>query len=532
MLKLVIVDDEPMEREAIASYIDWGSMGIEVVGNAGNGKQAIDVIMDLQPDIVISDVKMPVMDGLEMAQKVKAIFPGIKIIFCSAYDEFEYVKNAINAEAYGYILKPVKDDELFRVVKSAADKCIKEKYENSKYDVLKKQVEKNLSLLKERVIKDIIFNRDVDENSIKLSHSLLRGFSGIMVVIAVQINKGCEYKAAEIEKILASEVKDYENSLIAQLKEDEYVIIICMDTACPEEVHGIVKERAAVIRENVLKRLNVDIIQGYSSCEGGIDALPALYREAKRAAYYNMLIGMDIIIGKKDIETIGSTNECKDSRIDDGFYMAIRNEDIELANSFLDAYFDDLLRTGQMSLQYIHAGCIRIINEIINILKDMGYEIDSMYSSGNFPWEELLSLERVPDVKAWMQKTLFTVIGFLDNGKKDKKSKIVYEVQDFLEENYSAPLSLDIIAEEVKLTPNYLSRIFREKTGTSLVDYLKDLRIKKAIDLLSDISVYIYEIARRVGFEDTSYFCTVFKKTVGLTPSQYREIINTNVHKK
>lgn len=401
MVTMVIVEDERFEREALKNCIDWELIGVEIVGEAADGASGLSMVIEKKPDIVLTDVCMPVMDAIEMSKNIRSIVPETKIIFISSYDDFEYVRQGISLSICAYVTKPVKEEELLRVVKKAADDIIEQKMEAKIYSKIKNNYNISLWLARQAAVCQLMTRVPVTREHLD--------YLGLGWLEWDQGYKGVFLWVPENPKECSEGVRLLEN----------------------KEFPGCVKAVTTRIGD-----------------------------------------------GR------GATITLWEAVPDDGMAKAAETVILEL------------LKEGGIRVKRLEsawAGCA-------------GQGIDELYES---------ILRKGISFKGGIAGEMMD--------KKRSRSEIVEAVEQIIKENYDKSLSIESIAKSLHFTPNYIGTVFKREKKEGINRYLLNVRMEHACKKLEYTDKAINEIALECGYENVTYFHTIFKKEVGMTPSEFRQ---------
>jgi two-component system response regulator YesN len=533
VIKLIIVDDDAVERFSLRNYINWSIIGVEVVGDAWNGMQAIDLAMSLKPDIILSDIKMPVMDGLDMAKKIKAIEPNTKIILCSAHDDFTYAREAVNLNVFGYILKPVRDEELLVMVKKAADKCIEERMHGAIVEKLKNNVKVNFSLMRESIVHELLFGdsgtgEDVIRNA-GLDWILETGKANGLLLIRWPKNSHIpSERIKELEKALFS---DGSRFIHLKLSLNELVILIQTDeTEMLLEEHMDALSKQAEVFLNANGEAEVCVVSASSSSsDNGFKALLSDANDKIELRWARMVLTQ--LDGARNFRNKPISNSAK-MEISDISNVIFKNE---LSNAFRDAdetgirasickYFDQVFTTKSTSADWYEQGLI-VLSTIVTISREGGYNPFSGIDEEINHWTMLLNMKSLESIQEHLVKCAVSIIKSYTGSTKDKTDFIIGQIERIVEKHYNEPLTVEQIASMLHFSPNYLGVTYKTKRNISISQYITKFRICKSMELLRGFSYSIVDISQMCGYENIPYFHTMFKKYIGITPNQYRQMI-------
>ena len=531
MYKVLIVDDEITVREGLVRVIDWEDCNCVVCGEAGSGEQGIDMITEIKPDIIITDIRMRIVSGLEMIEKVKSVSGNAKIIILTGHREFDYAQEGVRLGVFDFILKPTDLDVLTESVKRAVKKLEGENSREEELGTYKKIFYKNIPILKERLLYDIIFNINTENDNISKELEFYDININNFFVMVFE-HDGKSYNELEdhrvlqtgISKIVKDVFSDHEK-IFDILNADKSIFVV--------EIENEVLNSDLLCRkcENVLEKIsNISertFSVGISSAGYGIMDISSKFTEAEFALSHKFYIGDDSILFFKDIEPMqtfeGILNILADK--EKILIQAVSVGNIELTLKTLEV-IDELnskLNGNRLSiLKKFFREVVLSVNEIRTyILKKEG----GVKPNVSVSFYKLV--EEADDTAALMSvlREVSLNVAELVNEYNNKTISIkVKKAIEFINENYMKQITLNDVAESIFVSSNYTSKIFKRELGMNFSDYLIDVRIKKAKMLLKNIEYKNYEIAEMVGIPDAYYFSKIFKRITGCTPSEFRNI--------
>lgn len=526
--KIMIVDDEADVREGIASHINWDKLHMEVVGLAENGKDALEKAENYEVDIVLTDIKMPFLDGLEMSRQLLKLHPYCKIIILTGFDEFEYAQEAIRLNAAEYVLKPVNVLELTEVlerVKETLDKSIEEK---RNIDFLKKRYEEALPVLKGRFLSNMLTGY-YEEN--KLDEQ--------MEFYDVKI-RGYRYYSSVVFEI--TRIKGDRPSVSMELVNLSVHGIIreCFENRCGCEViiesFGIVAitawnkeqiDKVISITNEVCQKcrhiLDVEVTAGIGRLRAGIHELHYSFREAKEALEYKIIIGVGSAIYIEDMEQVQPIQAAYDSCSEKLLLSAIKFGSSQNLGSLISDMFDRASTYDEWDQRIF---ILNFINSIYKIVKEYNLQNENQI------WGPLKKL--MEDTVHWnikensIEKDCYVICSRISScisQKRENAAKLlIKEAKKYIEEHYGeSDLSVEKICSRLHVSQSYFSTLFRKETGISYVQYLTEVRMANAIMLLQETDYKTYIISKMVGYDDPNYFSHVFKRRFGMSPVKYRQ---------
>lgn len=536
MLKLLIVDDEDLDREGLIAELDWEQYGISEIKSARTGMEAIRIMKDFEPDILMTDIRMPVMSGLQLAEKAKALFPNIKIVFISGYDKFEYAQEALKLNAYRYILKPIDTDQLIALLVDLVDSILQEKSKTQKENIKNDIMYESQGYLKSRLFLDCFYNFYDDENELisRANYIGLNIIAGKYILLITQIDSYNEWvkdiSREENEKInldiccIACEMrKDIYCIDAAMIDRQICAVLISCNSHVPDE---LLFDEACIVAEELIETvkqmINISISIGVSSVYPNFIGIKDGYSECRDALKKKIYAGK----GKVHTKPQKSTNV--------NIKLNIENMGMELSKMViagdksgiihtLDSMFDMMINNQVENSVYIQQLCISIIYRLNVTIMEMGLEPHDVWGDNSSLINKPMEFETIAEMRQWMKEIFLYVIKYYEGLKDDKDFSFRREFEKYIENNYQKDITLKQLAEEWHYSPNYLGNMVRQKFSRGFSEYLVEFRMEKASKLLKNDKIRIYEVAHQVGYNNISSFIKQFKQTKGLTPAEYRE---------
>lgn len=531
MYKMVIVDDEMLVRIGIKTIIPWEEHGFVVAGEASDGKQAIELCKKILPDIVLADIKMPHMDGLEFFREARKLIPDLKVVILSCYDDFSYVREALKLGASDYILKPTMSPKyLLEVMYNLRKQIDEEKSAISEVSSLRTQVEKSRNLLKDDLLRDLIFNNNFSDSEaeIKLKEfnlSLSRQNLYIHILkvdnLAVLKNYNTEYDKSilflSISNIISEILVNYPNVETLSNESREFIFIVSFTReVCEEKIHSQINSFCSKLHSLIIKYLNVTVSIGVSRMHTGFANLEKAYLEAEHAMENRFYTGSgrtnfyeeNFVIEK----SINITTMIESLPIQ----KAIETGNPNLLNADIDKIFSTLkaCSIGKARQMCIHL-LFHISREYSLLFLDTQKIVDKYDSYGM-----ILQLDTLDSIIELMHKVIrdFTK----QSGQICDCSSIVNKARLFVKQYYSEDISLKRISDYLNISKNYFCQLFKNETGENFISYLNRFRVEKAKELIIKEDFKTYEIAEKVGIPNARHFSNLFKIITGQLPTEYR----------
>lgn len=530
MYKMMIVDDEDWVRERLIHTLDWESKGVQVIDEAANGVEALEKAKLKRPEIILTDIRMPNMDGLELIKQLKENRIQAKTIIISGYSDFDYAKKALILGAYDYILKPVEDDDLFETVERCMEQIRSERAQLALLDKADLQVNKRLPLLKEmffwNLINDHIQNEqdvldalaDFEINNKNLNHVCFI----IHVYSDEKVNPQQETRGDFVQFVIGNVVKD----ILDQISENDILFTnsgemvgIVSSALPPAELSDKLLLLSDEIQKVVGRILSRSVTFGIGSVCDDMRHISLSYRQAKQFSLANGYLSKGNASGV-NVPTSSIKADAYRGNDTDPLIFAIITGNKNTAIAELDQIIAQNRNMQPAELKFIF---IHIVNSIVKTSLN-GYKVVEDFSNYCLNILELLNKShKVEEIHWVLADAIEKIIDFLSKTQNKRKRKAIERAVSYIEENYSQPISLHIVSDMLMLNASYFSKVFKEEMGIPFSKYLMEYRVSKAIELMSDMSLKIYEIADQVGYEDVQYFTKIFKSIKGISPMQYRE---------
>jgi Response regulator containing CheY-like receiver domain and AraC-type DNA-binding domain len=516
MIKVLIADDRDFERQRLKSVVNWQLYGIDIIGEARNGREAFNLCLNLKPEILITDIKMPIMDGIELARALSSALPTLKIIFLTAYSDFEYTRNAIELNVCGYILKPYTEKDITDSIGRALDEISDYSYRKKKEEEFNSMFEGNLSTLREAFLYEMITSTaDISEKNfwnkanflgIQFNYDL---FVMLMIRARFAPNSKKEIRNLRIEmdQIINSAVSRYCKTSYTILDSTaDIIVLLNIDDELPErETQNLISMIVSALH-NSLSEHNYSVHINSSTVGHGFKSWNRLYSQVARNTAN---IGSDI-----DRETVTGIFE-KYKEVEPEIFAALKQGQGPYAFSIVKTIIEYAASKGFVASHLLKI-CLSFYCEVTKLRHE------STTQKNDVELEVILKLETTNDVCLWMQRMLNETQRQLSSIKESKNSHIIENVKNIVQTQYNKFIDVASISAQVYMSQNYLRTIFKEQTGKSLSDYITDLRISKACHLLTKSKYKISEIPEQVGLHNNPHFFFLFKKYTGDTPSEYR----------
>ncbi|MGN0391651.1 MAG: response regulator [Bariatricus sp.] len=532
-IKVFLVEDEMVIRNGIVKSINWEKEGYRLVGEASDGELAYPMILKEKPDILLTDIKMPFMDGLELSRLVKQELPDTKILIFSGYDEFEYAKEAIRIGVTEYLLKPVSSAQLLEVMRRISKQIEQDREEREMLrqyqEDMKENVERERQNFFSHVIRGEVSIGEAVKNGKKYGMDLSAGFYSIILfkifstpeenIVSEHIWKICEKIETKVDEI--------PYAYYFQRGIDGWVFLLTAESK--EQMEERQKNLCDCLAEIMKKERKVEYFGGIGKPVERIRNLGQSFRDAERifaerftrqsnqflSGFEKMDVYKDDEFQIKDLGDVGKSREMIEKFLNNG-----TKEELE---EFMDTYFirmkEDKLQSTLMR-QYI-------IMDIYIVIMSFCEKIDAVNHDYQQETEKLKStiqnMNSVSEIRAYITYMLNQAIELRDSISKKRYADIIKAAEKMISEHYmSEEISLNSVADSVGMSPSYFSSVFSKESGKTFVEFLTETRMEKAKELLMCSALKTSEIGYEVGYKDPHYFSYIFKKTQGCSPKDYR----------
>ena len=523
-LQLLIVDDEKLDREGLFRQLDWAQHHISEVFLAKNGPAALEIMEQHSIDILFTDIKMPRMTGVELAQRARQRNPALRIVFISGYDDFQYMKIAIQINAFEYMLKPVNIGELRSCVDGIVGDIVNERKKRTEESALLWVADEGMPLLRQKFMLDLIFGvaDDFERRTAELEMTIEPGWMAVLLIEVDNLpgftNAELAQRMGELQRAIRALTHPFSLLEVVQVEKGHLAVIVGASIEL-DAMEGEVSALAEAILRSVTDSFGVTI--GVGNTVAGLHELNASYDRSVKAVLGKLYKGNGAVLyydGDDEEDALGSVQ-----KIDYDIAGCLLKLDLAKANYLLDFMFDSFEQQKNNDRQNVQYHCINIISRIEIILSDLNVQMEDILGNNVSLIGKLLKFETILDIRQWMKNIIRAAIEYLAAKRTSKSSRIVAEIVAYVETKYAQDISLNAIAQILFYSPNHLGNIFRQEFGKGFGEYLTEYRIKRAAELLQDHKMKILEASLAVGYKDMPTFIKNFKALYGVTPSEYRE---------
>ena len=541
MLKIFLAEDEVIVRETIKRMIPWENLGFELVGEAADGEMALPLLLRQKPDLLITDIKMPFMDGLTLAKVAKKEIPGLKVVILSGYDDFNYAKQAINIGVEDYLLKPITKNALIERLTEIRSRYEHEKTQKEYYEKFHREMqayEKNSSRdFFEALVSGSMDMMEIYRRSEKLGLDIVAEAYNVLIFtmnceedFSGQREGYSEWEAESLE-LLEEFFSENTSAMLFRCNIFSYGVLIKGQKetieentrSCVSEIQRILdrkeqKRQWFVAAGEPVERLS-QIQKSYYSASR---AFSQRYLYDENILYYDEMASME----KKNVTEDDSTylQKVDVNALNPAILQKfLSNGLLEETENFVKDYFYAIGQEPLESLVFRNYVTLNVRFSVMSFLKEIGCDTRTLEQEDT---EDVLSesSKSLENAIAYAKKIISQAIALRDQNSGNKNRSILKTAVDFIDSHYmEEDMSLNKAANAANVSANHFSALFSQNMGQTFIEYLTNLRMNKAKEYLRCTSMRSSEIAGEIGYKDAHYFSYLFKKTQGMTPSDYRK---------
>lgn len=543
MLKIFLAEDEVVVRETIKRMIPWEELGFELVGEAADGEMALPLLLRQQPDLLITDIKMPFMDGLTLARLAKKEIPGLKVVILSGYDDFNYAKQAIGIGVEDYLLKPITKNALIERLSEIRSRYEHEKTQKEYYEKFQREMqayEKNSSRdFFEALVGGSMDMMEIYKRAEKLGLDIVAEAYNVLIFtmncdedFSGQRDEYSSWEAESLE-LLENFFAGHSSAMLFRSNIFSYGVLLKGQRetieentrACVDEIRKILsrqdgrREWFLAVGQSV-ERLS-QIQKSYHTASR---AFSQRYLYDENILYYDEMETMEHPGGQAETEDNAYLQKVDVNALNPAILQKFLSNGLqEETENFVKDYFYAIGQEPMESLVFRNYVILNVRFSVISFIKGLGCDTNEMESADT---EEVLaeSGKNMESAIAYAKKMISQAIEIRDQNSGNKNRSILKTAVDFIDSHYmDEEISLNTVANVANVSSNHFSALFSQNMGQTFIEYLTTLRMNKAKELLRCTGMRSSEIAGEIGYKDAHYFSYLFKKTQGMTPSDYRK---------
>ncbi len=534
MWKVILVEDEDLLREGLTQFVDWKGLGFEIAGEAENGLQGLQLAKEICPEVVFTDIRMPGMDGIAMTEQIKQLYPQTVVVILSGYDEFEYARQAVRLGVTDYLLKPVEPEQVEALMRRISAELTDRRKKQHNLAELQEMRQHSIRELRNKWIAETLFENQTDQETETLDHLLKGQMEELFFVAGILEWEDfptksiyCDYlQTLELDRKFEEEVQKRIGKLLLSgevglfhRNSGEYVVVLF------NTVREALLDQTQSFQKGIRKRkaFESEFLLNLGTLQKGREGLVASFNEAKKKRENSYLKRWD---SQGKAGSIGYV----DKRIQVMQYdatpviRAISEGNHEKLKKEFAAFSEAMARArlqSQIQLMYVIRG---FYNEIAQLPQEIGMSFEETIGNPMDYYSEIVRKSQISHVMEELQKVCEKVTDLFSSSQASQAKVSFRRAVEYMECEYkNSELVMSEVAQFAFVSNTYLGMILKKETGKTFIEYLTEIRVRHAKELLHLSDLKNYEVAEACGFSDATYFSTVFKKVCGLSPSAYRK---------
>ena len=524
--KVILVDDEAEVIDMIEKKIHWNDLGFEVAGSATNGVKALELVEKLQPDVVLTDIKMPYMDGLELSRRLNREYPNIYIMLCTGFDEFEYAKEAVHLEIKEYMLKPVNATELSESLTNLKHTLDREREEKLNVKKLNDYFQEVLPKLQSNFFISLIEGRVEKHDYERFLQAYQVDMKGPLFGCVIFHTSENHVPEGMNPLLLSMSVeREIKQRLMDQWNCREFIYmgnaLLILELDAEDKITQITDACDRFCRW-AYRIMGAVVTAGIGTVCDSLYEISLSYERAREAVSYRVLYGtkrainIGEIVPKEQIKPVQS----EESRMQT-LFRAIRIGDSAEIERAAHGEMEKLHKNTETMSQY-NLATMEIVSGFFKFCTDNSLDFNKISGNMQNIYEKVSQMDE-SSLTAWIVQMSETISEKLKCARNSSARRLIVEAQNIVQERYmEADISLDEVCAVLGVSNSYFSSVFKKEAGKSFISYLTDYRMDIAAEMILNTDEKSYIIAEKVGYLDANYFSYVFKKKFGVSPSKYR----------
>lgn len=519
MLKVFVVDDEIVIREGIRNGFPWEESRYQLAGEAPDGEIALSMLQDIKPDVLITDIKMPFMDGLTLCRKIMHTMPWIHIVILSGYDDFSYAKEAISLGVKEYLLKPVSASELGQVLERISQSIEEERRQQADYEAMKRQLASSTRIMQEKWLLELILGANAENvlaQAGELNIHLEARWFRVMLIA------GGEKDDMLLVRAHVQRLSESLNGAVLLCEVGGHIAAVVMGDS-EEELEDRVFAFAQAVKYEVERSLNMTLRVAIGAPTGVVGGVAASYASAQE-----VLKGMDVHADQTRIMDTVDRGMQVGARLMGldvvPLFEKLRYASSQEAEEILKAHFDSIGTVARQSVIMANYLYVDILLAAMRVIRESGGDpAEIVPEAVQQQSGHLRAFTNQEDMVDSAREILLKAIAFRDSQTMSRYGSIIRSAFAYIDQHYArADITLSDVARHVALSNNHFCTVFSQEVGSTFIEYLTELRMKKARELLKSTDKRSSEVAAAIGYNDPHYFSYLFKKNVGMNPRDYR----------
>lgn len=528
LYNILLVDDEADVLQAMKKKIDWEEIGFCLAGTAENGQEALEMAEQLHIDVVMTDIKMPYMDGLTLCRKLKESYRNVKVVIYSGFDDFEYAREAVHLEAEEYLLKPISSKDMESVFRRVKEKLDKEFSEHRNLSRLEEYYRKSLPAMQEQLVMGILEGRITGERAKSMLSTYEMNLNAPCYVAAtLYADANGREEQGNTAQLLMFSLKDLAQDYLKERMRfhalsylEEEIFVFLLDKA--EDIEQVLYHLDQVCKLGN-RVLGTQVTAALGQVCDRMEDLNTSYQEARNAMEYRTILGGGQVLYIHDIEPSPKESVSFMEYDFQNLVRAVKMGSREETDAAIRQFMESIRRVSITPNQY-QLLCMELSTELMKIGRTYKLRTRQIFGEGNhIPWQELYRHITVDELESWLREICNNLRHTLRHERTDSTMRLTEKAKAYIEEHYrESDLSAETLCHYLNVSAAYFSTIFKREVGLSFVAYLTKIRLDHAVELLRTTDDKTYVIAEAVGYMEPNYFSYVFKKQYGISPSKYR----------
>ncbi|MGF7031129.1 two-component system response regulator YesN [Paenibacillus mucilaginosus] len=542
MYKLLLVEDEADVREGILAEIDWAACGFEVVDAAENGQEAVELMERFVPDVVVTDIQMPFMDGLQLSEWIRERYPTTKIIILTGFDEFEYAQKAVKLHIDEYLLKPYSSEDLVGMLAKIKSQIDEEAARKENVQTLQEHYRKSLPVLREVFLASLVTRRlplrEIQEKC--ESYNLDLQDCGFAVSLLSLDNLGADEQSAGVaDSGSLRRSKDTELKLFAVLNIAEEIVqkhglglvfvhnrhVVLLSAVKGAQRESLMERTLAAleeIRQSIDKYLKFTVTIGVGTFCPALPEVSYSYQDAVLALDYRPILGDNRIICISDVETRFVEKLRFDELKEHALIRCLKVGTTQEIGEIVESLFEGIADMG-VSFKDYQIYLIEILTAILKAAKDSNADLDAIFGPDFVPLAELHKFTNPQEAKNWVLGICTNIMSRIASERQYAYKSLVDQAKEYIQQHYhETDISINKVCGMLHISAGYFSSIFKKEAKTTFGSYLSQIRMEAAKELLRTTDLKAFEIAEKVGYAEPNYFSFSFRKYAGVSPKEYR----------
>ncbi len=528
MYRIMLADDEGIVIDSLKYIIEKNFEGSFEIKSAKTGRSVIELAEAFRPDIAFMDIQMPGINGIDAMREIRKTNPKTIFIVLSAYDKFDYAKEAINLGVLEYVNKPFDKDMIVGVLNKAMAEVDKERLKRKKELDIKERFETIIPIIENGLIQDLLFHEHFKENIDNYVSLLgIHDKFGYMLVIVSGKEQIGNYMRGAVPASIETQknftdirliIQDYFKCVVGSVMGNKIPVLVPYDKdELSYSKRSEIVEQARQLAHKLEDRLGISFRIGI----GGVRTIGAM-ADSYSEALACLVNSTERVAHTEDVMAGCEYEDSYPVKDEQELFAAISAGDIRSAESEASRFFDWMKNSSGGSLSDIRLKVLEFVLRAEQIAYSKGGHMYKFRGRSEY-LPEVCSIESLDALRLWFLKHIESAVVMINSSNSDPRADAVSKAKEYIDSHYNQDLSLEGISRQTDISPYYFSKLFKNQTGVTFIDYLTNLRIEKAKELLADPSSTMKTICSEVGYSDPNYFSRIFKKVTGMTPTEYKD---------